>query len=157
MEYCKEQSQRDFKTQRALEKGKFISDEALMSIDAKIKTPNPAAALNVLQMQSSAANLQEQSSASSAEDLFPSTATELQKEVINKKVSDLSNKFKVFKQQHSNTGIGGPRTASLNFMYGRGKRRDMMVVGEGNRIGDLSNNDSSYGRAQTNSHDTTME
>lgn len=59
MNYCKEQNHRNFKIEQALNRGKFIQDETLINIEAKIKTPNPAAALNVLQMQSSAANLQE--------------------------------------------------------------------------------------------------
>ena len=76
MNYCKEQNHRNFKIEQALNRGKFIQDETLINIEAKIKTPNPAAALNVLQMQSSAANLQEYSSASSAEDIYPSKASE---------------------------------------------------------------------------------
>ena len=157
MNYCKEENPRDYKLEQSLSRRNYISDETLLKIEPKIKTPTPAAALNVLQMQSSAGNIQEQSQSSSAEDIYPSKASEMQKEEINKKVSDLSNKFKVFKQQHSNTGIGGPRTATINFMYGRGKRRDMMV-GDGNRIGvDQSNSESSYSRGQTESVDTTME
>ncbi len=37
MEYCKEEGQRDLKTQRALEKGRFLHDDNLLALKPKMK------------------------------------------------------------------------------------------------------------------------
>ena len=132
-----------------MDKDAFLPDEKLLRLEPKIKQPShSSSSLQLLQMQSSAANLlQDQSLASSGEEIFPGTTSERQKEIITAKVQSLSNQFAIFKQQHSNTGIGGPRF-NLNFMFGRGKRQ---MIGE--RV--IDGNDGSFRR--DNSHDTTME
>jgi len=58
---------------RALEKNTYLTDEKLVAINPKIKppvTPNP---LQLLHMNSSAGGIQDQSSTSSADDIFPPT------------------------------------------------------------------------------------
>ena len=95
--------------------------------------------------------LQDQSSAESAEDIFPPTTPAFQKEQITEMVQSLSDKFKIFKQQNTQVGIGGPRS-KLNYR--------LHIVGRpgggggGVRFDDNSNNDASFTR---DAHDTTME
>lgn len=81
LEFSKEVNERDFTTQRALDQGQYLSDDKLIALKAKIKAPNLATTLQLLHMNSSAGGaLQDQSSNSSAEDIFPPTTSAYQKE-----------------------------------------------------------------------------
>ena len=120
LEFSKEVNERDFATQRALDHGQYLSDDKLIALKAKIKAPNPATTLQLLHMNSSAggAPLQDQSSNSSAEDIFPATTSAYQKEQISEMVQSLSEKFKLYKQQNCQVGIGGPRSSKHFRQYG---------------------------------------
>lgn len=88
--------------------------------------------------------MQDQSSTSSAEDLFPPTTSVHQKEKITELVQSLSKDFSLYKQQEQrNGGIGGARNNA---------KRAHHVMG-GNDY------EREYRRADStqNSHDTTME
>jgi len=98
MEYCKEEGQRDLKTERELEKGMFMMDDKLVALKPKIKPQPSTSSLQLLAQQSGITNLQEQSSTSAADELFPNTIAERQREVITEKVQALSNSFAIFKQ-----------------------------------------------------------
>ena len=58
----------------------------------------------------------------------------MQKEKITEMVQSLSDKFKIFKQQNSQVGIGGPRSKLGSYM-----RQQHIVMGRGGRIDDMSN------------------
>ena len=60
LDFCKEEGLRNFKTQRALDRGSYLPDETILEMKSKVKPPT-ANSLRVDKMQSSAVNMLDQS------------------------------------------------------------------------------------------------
>ena len=94
---------------------------------------------------------------SSSEEIFPPSTSLLQKEQITRKVTELGNQFKVFKQRVQAVGIGGQRGHGMG---GRGKRHNIVVGGPINDYSLNTSEDGSYVRAtdvRTNDNSSYQE